>query len=562
LVRLVLQQNFKLKAQATTSPSTKLHVFEAGTAMITVDSGATSPYKAGIEFLRSSINGGSIYNDGGAVQIKFDSYFAYDSANPSRGGFQFRTAPVSNNTMVDAVRIDALGNVGIGTTSPAYKLDVNGQAQFVNGIVTNTGTPVKMIVSGGILNDSTEFRTGNGEFKIYSGRFNAAHQSFVFATGDNYTSGAERMRITSGGVMAIGTSTPNGTVGKLEMGLDGAADGIGLYNGTGTSLRIWRESDIGNIGRGATPSISINASGNVGIGTTSPSQKLHVAGDIRIGASDPSGLIEFGGTNNRIYTSGGDLYLHQNWASSNRVYLASAGAVTVIGDTNNNDSATSHIFTIQEGNIAGGNSRMVVTKAGNVGIGTTSPTSRLQVQGSGTTNATTAFRVENANASGSMVVLDDGNVGIGTTSPSEILHVNSSTDPTILISNGGGTSPSPRLTLYRQAGVSAGIIYDVANKNLIFQNDYTTADSAGNIYFNTRGSNNRLTITGAGNVGIGTTTPTSKLHVSGSARIDEVLTLTPLDPLPTGSPTGSFAVSASVPPIPYFYDGTSWNALY
>jgi hypothetical protein len=51
-------------------------------------------------------------------------------------------------------------------------------------------------------------------------------------------------------------------------------------------------------------------------------------------------------------------------------------------------------------------------------------------------------------------------------------------------------------------------------------------------------------------------------NISGSARIDEVLTLTPLDPLPTGSPTGSFAVSASVPPIPYFYDGTTWNALY
>jgi len=41
-----------------------------------------------------------------------------------------------------------------------------------------------------------------------------------------------------------------------------------------------------------------------------------------------------------------------------------------------------------------------------------------------------------------------------------------------------------------------------------------------------------------------------------------VLTLTPQDPLPSGLPTGSFAVSSSVPPKPYFWDGTSWNVLY
>lgn len=46
--------------------------------------------------------------------------------------------------------------------------------------------------------------------------------------------------------------------------------------------------------------------------------------------------------------------------------------------------------------------------------------------------------------------------------------------------------------------------------------------------------------------------------VSGSS----VLTLTPQNPLPLGVPTGSFAVSASSPPVPYFYDGTNWNALY
>ena len=54
------------------------------------------------------------------------------------------------------------------------------------------------------------------------------------------------------------------------------------------------------------------------------------------------------------------------------------------------------------------------------------------------------------------------------------------------------------------------------------------------------------------------TTLNGSLTVSGS----EVLTLTPTHPLPSSPSTGSFAVSGSTPPIPYFYDGSSWNALY
>jgi hypothetical protein len=41
-----------------------------------------------------------------------------------------------------------------------------------------------------------------------------------------------------------------------------------------------------------------------------------------------------------------------------------------------------------------------------------------------------------------------------------------------------------------------------------------------------------------------------------------ILTITPVHPLPTNMLTGSFAVSASIPPKPYFWDGTDWNALY
>jgi hypothetical protein len=71
--------------------------------------------------------------------------------------------------------------------------------------------------------------------------------------------------------------------------------------------------------------------------------------------------------------------------------------------------------------------------------------------------------------------------------------------------------------------------------------------------------NNILYVSGSGNIGIGTSTPASSLHISGASA---VLTLSPQDPLPSGVPTGSFAVSSSIPPKPYFYDGTSWNALF
>src|SRR5690606_24750510 len=61
--------------------------------------------------------------------------------------------------------------------------------------------------------------------------------------------------------------------------------------------------------------------------------------------------------------------------------------------------------------------KMAITAAGNVGIGTTSPGSRLVVQGSGTTAATSALNVTNSSGNSALFVRDDGHVGIGTTNP-------------------------------------------------------------------------------------------------------------------------------------------------
>ena len=65
-----------------------------------------------------------------------------------------------------------------------------------------------------------------------------------------------------------------------------------------------------------------------------------------------------------------------------------------------------------------------------------------------------------------------------------------------------------------------------------------------------------------GSIGVGITAPSASVHISSSLGLPPMLTITPHDPLPTTNiPTGTFMVSASVPPRPYMWDGTSWYAL-
>lgn len=54
---------------------------------------------------------------------------------------------------------------------------------------------------------------------------------------------------------------------------------------------------------------------------------------------------------------------------------------------------------------------------------------------------------------------------------------------------------------------------------------------------------------------------TASYALTASHYSNNILTLTPQDPLPSGVPTGSFAVSSSIPPRPYMWDGSSWYAL-
>lgn len=157
---------------------------------------------------------------------------------------------------------------------------------------------------------------------------------------------------------------------------------------------------------------------------------------------------------------------------------------------------------------------------GRIILGTADDVAKFVVRGRGATNATTTMRVENTNASASLVVLDNGNVGVGTSSPSTALHV----DTALL-------SPSTRISdFYYDYFIGYGSVGATKNSNYfqLYRNGSQTYydQSSGGHYFRS-GVSDLLRILSNGNTLIGTTTDSGfKLDVSGSTRITDNLTVT------------------------------------
>ena len=450
------------------------------------------------------------------------------------------------------------GRVGISTTTPQVLLDAGGASggglAGLNNAVLYAGLTNNTNFGGVFLGSGSN---GNTPFIAASKKSDGTALSL-----DLITSASTRMRILSTGSIGIDTLSPQV---KLDVG-GSSSGGIASLNNPVFYAGLTNNTNFGGVvlGSGSNGNVPFVASSKLSNGNNLPldimtgatsRMRITNTGDIGIGTTTPSGIlhIQKSGTSENLLVLESDL-----GSITNRTLI-------IASPTSDSGSEPFRILTANSLQfLIDAVSRLLIDSSGKVGLSTTSPKAQLDVSRlggvwsgpnpiagttifahSGTTNASspsylnlaagnTALsgihfgdtddidvgifqytHTDNAfqwrtNGGGVDMVLDvNGRVGLGLTNP----------DTDLVIQK---TSPSLKLTSTSTVG----------NTNLYFGD--TSNNTQGQIQFHNNGDffriyiggSERVRLTSTGSLGIGVTAPTTELHIQTTSLNTSSLTTT------------------------------------
>ena len=458
----ILYQDSTNLGLGTASPFTNFHIYDASSGPIITLSGLDSHYR-----------GLTIKNTSSAEQ-----WFVGSNDN---NNFVIRQGGSTN-----LLTASSSGNVGIGTTTPGAKLDVNGSLA-VRGAVSFTDATLYAGSGSRLLMVDPEGNV-SATSTLAGGSMPGGNTGQILRYGTSGWEATSTIYIKDDGNVGIGTTSPasklhiiTGDAGGLANYVTIQSNGVTAYRGgillnntvnfNAYSFKMSASysggdnasAQFGYVANNATetflnngPSLEIkkngyiilaSGGGRVGIGTITPATKLHI----------------YDASSGPIITLSG---LDSNYRGLTIKNTSSAEQWFVGSNDNNN-------FVIRQG---GSTNLLTASSSGNVGIGTTTPGAKLDVNGSlavrgavsftdatlyagsgsrllmvdpegnvsatstlaggsmpgGNTGQILRYGTSDWEATSTIYIKDDGNVGIGTTSPGYKLSV-----------AGGGSFDSP-----------------------------------------------------------------------------------------------------------------------